>query len=527
MLIQYIELNGVIAVAYLIARAVLGIKYLKLNLAQSQRLTLGRYIFVVGLAAFFLMPIVLLAVPNLYNSSFRLEPIVRNSSITFLQHYHVIHSPSIHVLPTHSSLPVNLIIIGFLLLGVLFYALRYMKNIKILNKIKKNSFQLHNINHIKILFNQEIQAPFCWVGIKNHYIALPSPLLEKNQDLKIALRHELQHIRQGDTRWLHMLMLIKITCFWNPFIKLWINFLDELQEFSCDEVIVLRQKTSPEHYAQCLLNTASELSCELALGMQGLSQSVLYRRITMLFNYRSCKKSKANKTLILGVYALSFCAAVSTAYALNSKTSSGPITALQLETIIQKSHLDSQFQISATPEVVDEINNIRDSAQARLFMNESLERMKKYEPIIQSALTKENLPDELLAVPLVESGYRNLDQSKNPVLAAGIWQIIPQTARNFDLIINGQRDDRLNATLSTQAALSYLQSNHKLFNNWMLSVVAYEYGEKQLDASINHIGSHDVWTLARSPDAMQNMKNFVAMFDAAVIIMKNPSLIAN
>lgn len=527
MLMHYIAFNIVIGVGYILARAILGLKRIKQQLTQFQQLTFARYVLIICISLFVFVPVMLKLVPHLNASHFQLEPIVRNASMALLQNYHVISMPSVQMKSVSPPLPYKRIIDGVLLLGMALFVARYIKNIMTLNKIKQNAYVHHDINTIKILFNPDIQSPFCWAGIKKHYIALPTRLLEKSQDLKMALRHELQHIRQGDSRGLQVLMALKSICFWNPFVKYWIQWLDELQEFSCDEAMILRQNTSPEHYAQCLINTASLLSCELALGLQGLSQSVLYRRITMLFNYRLKKTTKIKKSLLYFIYGVSFSAAISTAYALSDAQSSGPITANQLQKMIQQSHLDSQFQISATPEVVDEVNNIRDSAQARLFMNESLVRMKKYEPGIQAALKKNNLPSELLAVPLVESGYRNLDQSKNPVLAAGIWQIIPQTAKNFNLIINGQRDDRLDATRSTQAALSYLQSNHKLFNNWMLSVVAYEYGEKQLAASINHIGSRDVWTLARSPDAPQNMKNFVAMFDAAVIIMKNPSLVAN
>jgi membrane-bound lytic murein transglycosylase D len=151
--------------------------------------------------------------------------------------------------------------------------------------------------------------------------------------------------------------------------------------------------------------------------------------------------------------------------------------------------------------------------------------MKKYQPFIQEELQKKGMPKDLLAVPLVESGYRPLDQSKNPVLAAGIWQIIPETGKRLGLVINENQDDRLDTALSTKAALTYLNANHEQFNDWRLAVIAYEIGENNTDQLIQKTGSRDAWVLARSSDAPESLKKFIAMFDAALIIVHNPSLI--
>jgi soluble lytic murein transglycosylase-like protein len=95
------------------------------------------------------------------------------------------------------------------------------------------------------------------------------------------------------------------------------------------------------------------------------------------------------------------------------------------------------------------------------------------------------------------------------------------------LIINDKRDDRLDTQLSTKAALAYLQQTHEQFGNWKLAFVAYEIGEKNTDSLIKEIKSRDAWALARSPSAPKSLKKSIAMFDAALIIMHNPSLIDN
>ena len=197
----------------------------------------------------------------------------------------------------------------------------------------------------------------------------------------------------------------------------------------------------------------------------------------------------------------------------------------QVASMIKKSHLDKDFQVSVTPEVVNEINNIRSSEQARSFIRESLQRMKKYQPIIQEALNKKSMPNDLLIIPLIESGYQPLDQSKNPMLAAGIWQIIPDTAKRLGLVINKNRDDRLNTQLSTEAAITYLTMNYNQFHDWKLASIAYEIGEKNTDRLIKQTGSRDAWVLANTSSAPTSLKKFVAMFDALLIIMHNPSLV--
>lgn len=523
---SYLVLNGAIAIGYIIARLILSLPSLRQNISQSHRLKFARYTFFIALLSFFLVPTILSVIPSSYHSNFQFEPILKNASAHFLQHHKVINEQITQIGSSQSFFSMNifLMIICWVVISSLLG--KYIKNLFILRKLQQDSFCQHKINNVHILFNAKAEIPFCWSLLKNHFIAIPNAFLEKRDDLKLAIRHELQHIRQGDTHWLHFLTIVKSFCFWNPFMKLWINWLDELQEFSCDEAI-LTKKTSPAVYAQCLVNVASDalkhsLIPQGTLGIHGLSKSILYRRVNMLFNYN---EAKTKKLAVMIAYLFSFFVLISTAYALNGSGGLAPLSTKQVATIIKQSHLDKHFQITATPEVVSEINNIRNSDKARLSIHQSLKRMKKYQPFIQEELQKKGMPNDLLVVPLVESGYRPLDQSKNPVLAAGIWQIIPETGKHFGLIINEKQDDRLDTTLSTKAALIYLNANYQQFNDWRLAVIAYEIGENNTDQLIQKTGSRDAWVLARSSSAPENLKKFVAMFDAALIIMHNPSLI--
>lgn len=523
----YFVLNGALASAFIIARLTLSIAYFKKRILQIDRLRLARSSFLIAAFAFLMIPYILVAFPSSCYSHFQLEPIFKNASDIFLNQSLVVNEAIKQRVSYHSFFSFYLLLeLGFFI-GSMFFLGKYIKSILYLKKIQKNAFHQHTINNIQILFSQEITIPCCWSLVKNHFIVIPNRYLEKTQELKLVIRHELQHIRQKDTYWLHFLMLIKSFCFWNPFMKLWINWLNELQEFSCDESIVLRKKIPPIVYAECLLNAAKEpFTKEVlpmsALGMQGSSHSILFRRVNMLFHYN---KSKMATIAIVCAYLISFFGVVTAAYAVNGSVNTNPFSTNEVIAIIDQSHLDPQFHVSATPEVVNELNHIRSSEQARSFMRDSLKRMKDYQPFIEASLKKASMPTDLLVLPLIESGYKPLDQNKNPVQAAGIWQIIPETGKVFGLIINHEQDDRLNTELSTKAALTYLKSTHAQFKDWKLAVIAYEIGENKTNALIKQTNSEDAWVLARSSNAPQDLNKFVTRFDTALIIMHNPSLV--
>jgi len=521
----YLMLNGAIAVGYIISRLILVNSFFINNNTQAQRLKFARFSLIASIALFLCIPKLLSWMPYSYHSTFVFEPVFGQKATGFIPDTIGVASDitSLSMLPS-----IEFILIGIFLIMVCFHLFGYLRGVMALSKLREKSFCLHKIKNIYILFNTDVKIPFCWSFVRKHYVVIPSSFLSKPEDLKIALRHELQHIRQNDSYWLHFIRLFKIIGFWNPFMGLWKNWLNELQEFSCDEALVLRHGMNPEIYAQCLINTASssfrnEILLEVGVSMCGLSKSILARRINMLFNYKVLRNKKCS--MIFACLALVFSLS-SAAYALSPASGARPLTAQEVASLIKKSNLDQSFQIEATPEVVNEINNIRASKQARSFMRESLERMKKYQLVITAALDKKSMPSELLAIPLVESGYQPLNQSKNSVLAAGIWQIIPTTARNYGLVVDKERDDRMNTYLATNAALNYLNALYKQFNNWKLAVMAYEYGEDLIQNRVKENGSTDVKNLAHSANAPKNMKKFNAMFDASVIIIHNPALVS-
>ena len=517
----YWMLNGAIALSYIIVSIILKLPMLNRKLSQLQQLQFIRKVFISTLFIFLLVHFVIVQLPMQQNSVFQFQPILKQASTDFLQK-HTILSSQVKVLQSaSSSFPsINTIFSLAILMGLIILLIKYVKNILALRKLTKNAYCQRKINNIHILFSETTTIPFCWSSINSHFIIIPNSFLEKSTDLKLAIRHELQHLRQGDTYWVHFITVVKLICFWNPLMKSWSRWFSELQEFACDESLVLRNKISKDVYAQCLINTASTAFSRTilpqgALGIIGLSKnyrSILQRRIIMLFNYKKLQKKKAS---LICAYTACYLAVGSFAYALGNDAVNQPVT---IKEVSQKNLSDQE-----KTEIVAEINNIRSNKQARSFMISSLKRMKTYKPYIEAQLINNAMPNNLLALPLVESGYNV--ESKGPMSTTGIWQFIPSTAKRFNLTVNSHRDDRLDTQLSTQAALSYLKALYSKFHNWDLAMMAYEIGEDNLEQLIKTTGSRDPWVLAKSPVAPKDLKTFLLMFYASSVIIDNPQLV--
>lgn len=517
----YWILNAALACSYLVTLCLS--KFLQLN--PQRELQFQRKSLILTIIIFFLAPFVIAKLPLQYNHASPFQPFIKHASTSFLKN-NADMAYSVPALQSSISLPSLSTVLTFAIVcSILFLLVKYFSEILALRKLTQRAYCQRKINRIHILYSCDTVIPFCWSTLFSHFIIIPHAFLEKNKDLKFAILHELQHIRQKDTSWLHAQAFLNLLSFWNPFMKLWTQKLNALQEFACDEALILNKKTSRIHYAQCLIDTACAQRTESyvpngALGMTNHSQnftSTLNRRVTMLFNYQNLKKSK---TSLITAYAACFILSGTCAYAVNAHTTLEPISATEISTLVKKSNM----KITMTPEIIAEINNIRSNADARAHMLASLERMKQYQSYIKKELQNNNMPNHLLAIPLVESGYNV--KATGPMLTTGIWQFIPSTALNFGLVVTDNRDDRLDTKLSTKAAINYLSALYSQFHDWNLAVIAYEYGETKTEEFIKNVGSRDAWVIARSDKTPQDLKKFLAMFEASVVVMNHPGLLS-
>ena len=151
-----------------------------------------------------------------------------------------------------------------------------------------------------------------------------------------------------------------------------------------------------------------------------------------------------------------------------------------------------------------------------------LERSTRYAPYIQKELAKHNLPQDLLYVAMIESGFNPI--VKSHAGAVGIWQFIKPTAKRYGLKINGWLDERRNFVKATHAAINYQKDLYNMFGSWYLVSASYNSGEGRVKRLIQKYGTKDFWELARRGALPKETMNYVPKIIAATLIAKSPTL---
>lgn len=125
----------------------------------------------------------------------------------------------------------------------------------------------------------------------------------------------------------------------------------------------------------------------------------------------------------------------------------------------------------------------RKSWQKKLSQRDWPKGAKELVPTLKPIFANERVPQELIWVAEVESGFN--PKARSPVGAAGLFQLMPATAKRFGLSTSWLRDQRYQAEPSTRAAAQYLKQLHKEFGDWRLALAAYNAGEGTVQKLLN------------------------------------------
>ncbi|MBE0364953.1 membrane-bound lytic murein transglycosylase D [Pseudoalteromonas ulvae UL12] len=137
---------------------------------------------------------------------------------------------------------------------------------------------------------------------------------------------------------------------------------------------------------------------------------------------------------------------------------------------------------------------------------------------IVKEIERRKLPLELALLPIVESDFNTKAYSSEG--AAGIWQLMPETAKHFKLNREAWYDGRLDTQLSTHAALDYLEYLYERFNqDWLLAIAAYNSGESRVLAAIKKNRkakkSTDFWSLKLPKETTNYVPRLFALVEIA------------
>jgi len=166
-------------------------------------------------------------------------------------------------------------------------------------------------------------------------------------------------------------------------------------------------------------------------------------------------------------------------------------------------------------------DRIRSQAGLRERFAAGVEVSRRYLPEMEGIFRRAGLPIELTRLPLVESCFNVRAYSKAG--AAGIWQLMPATARPY-MRVDRHVDQRRDPIISTRAAADYLRASYELLGNWPLAITSYNHGRAGMANAVATVGSSDLMQIIREyhgPAFKFASRNFYAEFLAAFDVERN------
>jgi membrane-bound lytic murein transglycosylase D len=149
-----------------------------------------------------------------------------------------------------------------------------------------------------------------------------------------------------------------------------------------------------------------------------------------------------------------------------------------------------------------------------------LARSEKYIPFMKNLLKEHGLPEDLVYMALIESGFNPYAYSR--AKAVGPWQFMSLTGKRYGLRSNWWVDERRDPEKSTIAAAKYLKDLYEMFECWYLAAAGYNAGEYKIIKAIKRYRTEDFWKLTKQRYLKRETKDYVPLMIAAALVAKDP-----
>lgn len=190
---------------------------------------------------------------------------------------------------------------------------------------------------------------------------------------------------------------------------------------------------------------------------------------------------------------------------------------------LQQNYLHGQDYSYSSRKTVQLFKKRYTTEEGKKYLSKIMKRSALYRKFIETQLRTENVPYELLFLPVIESGFYTKAVSRSG--AVGIWQFMRNSIVGYDININYWMDERRDPWKTTSAALKKLKWNYEYYGDWYLALAAYNCGVGALNNAIKKAGKADYWYLSENGYLKKETALYVPKFIAiAEILIQSENL---
>lgn len=139
-----------------------------------------------------------------------------------------------------------------------------------------------------------------------------------------------------------------------------------------------------------------------------------------------------------------------------------------------------------------------------------IKRANRWIPTFQKIFKEAGVPEDLVYLGLIESGFQNV---VSPAGAAGYWQFLESTGKEYGLIIDGEVDERYHPEKSAKAAAEYLKSAKEELGSWTLAVASYNMGISGVKRQLERQQASNYYDLLLNSETSRYVFRVIAVKD--------------